>query len=93
MMVTSVLYLWRNNHVAKIRQRAIVLTGEISKVRIARGERGREVISPWDEFYRYGSYDKMFWDLRKWKFEQFYPGLQARRDVYLASNTNRGVIA
>jgi hypothetical protein len=62
----------RSNLVFKCRTRALQETSRKAKAAIARNESWKEFYEKYNE---YESYYKMFWDVRKWTYTQFYPGI------------------
>jgi len=74
-IVTILLFvtLIRNRIVCKFRIKALEITSTKAKESIDEGR------SDWLEYYNhyhsFGSYNKMVLDLRKWKFDDFYPGI------------------
>lgn len=68
-------FMIRNSLIFKIRTEAMRLTG-IKSMRLVDEGKGINSLSPWEDFTSQGSYDYMMFDLRKWTFKQFYPGLE-----------------
>ena len=66
------LWLWRSKMIFKYRKIALEKTSKQAKDAISRHE-------PWKHFYQKleacGTHNQMVFDIRKWKYDQFYPGL------------------
>ena len=71
-MAMMVIFLFRNRLVHEYRMKAIKETNKKAKAAIKND-------GDWEKYYTeldsYGTHDKMFLDVRKWTYRQFYPGL------------------
>ncbi len=78
-LVLCLVFLVRNILVSKVRIKAIHLVGIYTRRSIMEN---RWVDPKWRIFYvlleDYPTYDAMMLDVRKWKFNQFYPQLEER---------------
>ena len=72
----GIILLIRNELVHKARIKAIDVASKKSRHIIDNGKTIEEM-SKWYDAYKerdaFGSYNKMIFDLRKWKYEHFYP--------------------
>ncbi len=66
------LMSWRNNIIYKIRMKAINTVDEKSKKAI---EKGQDWTIYFDRYSSCGGYLKMLFDLKKWKYKDFYPDI------------------
>lgn len=64
--------LWRNHLIYKIRMRALAEISLRVREAIDRGESANGYYQQYDD---YGNYEEMLYDLSRWRFSQFYPGL------------------
>lgn len=76
-MVICLVMLYRNNLISQYRAKAIGIAYEYSVKAINKGDHDYEKIYGIKDSY--GTYDEMLLgDLRKWKFEDFYPFIEDR---------------
>ena len=68
-IIFCLIMLYRNNLVLDARAKALDIVSERAKEALKNGD------YDWMRFHRVldnPSYDKMFWDFRKWSYESFY---------------------
>lgn len=74
-MVLNCVMMYRNSYVVyKHRTTALAIISSKSKEMIENSD--FEWLELYDKYDEYGTYCQMLFDLTKWKFEHFYPGLE-----------------
>ncbi len=68
----TLLFMVRNDIVYKAHMRALDVAHEKTKALIR--ARKHDYLKPLEEYMAFGSYDKMLFDLTKWRYRDFYPG-------------------
>ena len=73
LLVLDLILLYRNQLIYKYRTRALDLTSQKATCAINKGD-------PWrlyhDAFDECGTYERMLFDITRWRYAAFYPHLQ-----------------
>jgi len=76
MIIICLILLVRNELVFRVRQKALKIISKKAKIAIKNNENWEKSYTEYD---LNDSYDKMFFDLTKWSFNQFYPNINKKK--------------
>ena len=78
LMILCIIGIIRTQLVYSIRTKALNIVRQESRASIRKGDGNQK--NSYAEYYAYGSFDAMMLKLTKWRFKDFYPGIERSTD-------------